>query len=332
MIRAEVKLPPDTVKSLILKHYGLQVRSLEKVRAVYKVETPFGIFGFKNAEELPDLPFIANCLRKIRQNGFERMPDFLLSNSREYLIDYDGESYFMEEWLDVVEVPKESFPFLEKIGTALRDFHHAAKGVMPEQASHRFEWGKRQKFLVDAYYKIRSWKQHRSANPLEVQILDFLHYRCSLAYEYLQGVSPDSLLKTCPESAVLCHGGLHHKNIMLDPDNQIWFIDFETMVYAERVLDLAQFLQYHAAPYQWNPLIVHTFLQAYQSRLSVPVSREEWKIFFSYLAFPRRFYNRMVRYFDNVEASHDLLLKLQETVDNDMAKQSLLIRYNPKII
>jgi CotS family spore coat protein len=319
--RAEVKLAPDIIKELVTKHYGLPIQTVDKVRAIYKITTPRGSFGFKNAEELPDLPFVTHCLHQIRQNGFERTPRVLLTNQGKYLLDHLGQTYFMEEWFDFAEVPKESFSYLSNIAATLADFHYSAKGIIPSSASHRFEWGKRREHLLTALYKIKGWKQRPARNVMEKSILDFLDYRCSLALDYIRHVSPNELISVCPEAAVLCHGGLHHKNILVDPHSTIWFIDFETMVYAERVMDLAQLLQYHAAPYNWNPMVVNTFLSAYISRLARPICAQEWNIFMSYLAFPRRFYNRMMRYFEHNEHPQEFLTKLVETMDQDLAKE-----------
>lgn len=325
-VKADVRIGPDRIKSLIKKHYSLKTLSIEKVRGVYKVETSSGVYGFKNAEELPDLPFIAGCLQKLKENGFTRIPGFLLTKNGEFLIhDHDG-TYFMEEWLDFLkEVPRKSFPYLKKIGEALADFHNASLNIpVPNKENFRFQWGKRHNFLQKAFHYISNWKQQdsrRSFSPyfsLEYSILDFLHERCWLAYEWIKDV------QSVPQSAVWCHGSLHHKNIMLDPQEQIWFIDFEKMVYSERVLDLAQLLQYHAFPYSWNLKVVQTFLQAYSSRVSVPVDQEEWKMFVSHLVYPRRLYTIMKRYFGSPTPQFEYLAKLRDIVDWEKEKEKLL--------
>ncbi|TJY44073.1 hypothetical protein E5161_01355 [Cohnella pontilimi] len=323
MIRAEVQLDPEIIQTLVQEHYGLPVLSLQKVRAIYKVFTPYGAFGFKNAEELPDLPLVARLLDRIRLGGFDRIPSFLRTIRGSYLVIHDNQTYFMEKWVELPEVPKLSYPNLASIGWALADFHRSAQGIIPPTESPRFEWGKRKGFLAEALRKLRQWKRYRN-KPEENKILDFLFYRCNWALESIRCCSPQRLSARCPDAAVLCHAGLHHKNILVDHQNKIWFIDFETLTYAERVMDLAQLLQYHASAYRWNPAVVNRFLYAYMSRIPAPLAPDEWKLFFSYLAFPRRFYNRMVRYFDSLDRPPELLLKLQETMDQDLEKEYYL--------
>lgn len=324
MDRAEVSLHPEVVKSLVEWHYGLTVVSLNKVRAIYHVITPSGQFGFKSAEELPDLPFVASCLEQIRDNGFERTPRFRRSLAGDYLITHEKQTYFLEEWLSCEEIPKNSFPYLEKIGITLADFHRASRGIVPDRQSHRFEWGQRRERLQQTYSWIVNWRLQLALSPQEREILDFMLYRCQIAYVYIQQISPKLLIDRYPETAVLCHGGLHHKNLMIDQKQNIWLIDFETLAYTERVMDLAQFLQYHAIVYGWNPRVVDTFLRAYTSRLERSIGPEEWNMFLSYVAFPRRILNRAVRYFENPTRPPAFLIKLRETLEQEVHKEPFL--------
>ncbi|MFC4769387.1 phosphotransferase [Effusibacillus consociatus] len=335
MYRADVNLDRSTIKSIILRYYDLDVISLKKVRAAYKVATEHGAYGFKNAAELPDLSFIRNCTEHIKKNGFPHLPDILPTNTGESLVQYDGEIYYMEQWIDAEEVSKANAAVIGKIGIALADFHHAAKGLLPAPDSSRFGWGKRRDFLRDAYLQILNWKkQDRTVLGigLERQMLDFLQYRCWLAHEYLKEVSYSNLLADSPEAAVLCHGSLHHKNILVGKEEEIWFIDWESMIYAERVLDLAQLLHYHAPPHAWNPSVIRRFFHGYQSRLSTPIAREEWKCFFSYLAFPRRFYTWMNRYFDTQQPTVKAYFKLKKIIDQDLGKEMFLQQFPPNRI
>ncbi|GBF10180.1 phosphotransferase [Tepidibacillus sp. HK-1] len=332
MLSANVDLSPDIIKSLIEKHYDLKVHSMVKVRAVYKVNTSIGLFGFKGAEELTDLPLIANYLQKIRDHGYTKIPNFLRSKEGNYLIKYEKNDYFMEEWLDLEEIPNKSYPYVKKIGETLADFHHATLEIRPEQDSDRFEWGKQPDFLQHSYQKLFEWDQkflYKSFNSLEKQMLDFLLKRNELAYQYIKDVDYHALLQFYPESAALCHGALQSRNIMLDEAGEIWLIDFETLAFAERVKDLAHFLEHHAKPYHWDTQMVFTFLNGYQSKLSRPITDDEWKIFFSYLAFPRRFYSRSIHYFDKKDLKPKDLYKLKEMIESEIDKEPLFTLFCP---
>lgn len=55
-VKADVYLTPETIRWLVREHYGLTVRSLEKVRGVYRVETDRGIMDSKKRMNCPISP------------------------------------------------------------------------------------------------------------------------------------------------------------------------------------------------------------------------------------------------------------------------------------
>lgn len=316
-VKADVTIEPQKIRSIITRCYDLEVVELEQVRAVYKVYTREGVYGFKNAEELPDLPLIAACLQQIKQNGFSRIPHLLYSKQGELLVHEDGESYFMEHWLQLWELPAHSLPYFHEAGSALALFHEASRNVAkPDPSDHRFQWGKQLALLEKSKQVLDRWHQEeKETNKWESWLLRFLHYRCEMGLQYIRAAPLDA------QYGVWCHNALQHRNIMLDGKGRVWLIDFETLAYAERVKDLAHFLECHARPLNWNPHACRRFLDAYQTHLKTPIQQQEWNLFFSYLAFPKRLYRRVKRYFGNGNRSPSQLERFIKTVKQEMAKE-----------
>lgn len=325
-VKADVDLTPETIRWLVREHYGLTVHSLEKVRGVYRVETDRGDYGFKKADELPDLPLIAGCLRHIKANGFGRIPEPVAAIDGKLMVDHKGEPYFMEEWLDLKEIPPYSLPYFEKIGVALAEFHRASAGLAPpETAPGRNRWGKHPALLAKASRRLETWRRRFRNSPADAPAqLAFLSTRCQLARQTIREVSQNTLLQDHPASAVWCHNALQHRNIMLDRREQIWFIDFETLAYAERVRDLAHLLEHHAAPYGWPPSAVRQFLSAYESGAAAPLSREEWLLLRAHLTFPERLYKRVRRCYGRPHARSKDWRELRKLLQREQMKESLL--------
>lgn len=316
-VKADVTIHPDRVRSIIEKNYGVDVFSLEQVRAVYKVETSKGIYGFKNAEELLDLPFVVDCLQKMKKNGFPRVPDFLYAMDGQLLVYDENEAYFMEEWLDLKELPKHSRPYWEKIGEALANFHQASCSIgRPAPFHSRNRWGKQHVSIKKGYKRLLTLKSRFPSIPL----LDYLQYRCEIAYEYIKNIAYEEIAY----SGVWCHKGLQRRNIMLDHTMEIWFIDFETLSYAERVADLAHFLRQHADDYGWNPDSILRFLQSYQSGLADPIQQQEWSFFLSSLFYPKRWIAKFPQIY------HDEY-QLQRALDQEYQKEQSL-RYLSRLL
>lgn len=328
----KVNLDKETVENLIFREYGLPVLKLKKVRGVYKATTEFGVFAFKNAEELNDLLFINDCLEQVKSHGFPNLPTFVPTVGGELILHYGGNHYLLERWIDAQEISPD-FSRVESLAAALADYHHAARRLIPAIDSCRYGWGLRAHFLKSCLSRIHEW---RNKQPVFVhtsygkEMFDFLQHRCEQAYAYVSQVSYSELISKAPEAAVLCHGSLHHKNILVDVNEKIWFIDPESMIYAERVLDLAQLIHYHAPAYGWDVEIVQRFLGGYESRLNKPLLKEEWSCFMSYLAFPRRLQNAMFQFFSGGEPRNASYLKLKKTIEQEWPKEPFFIKYGPQ--
>jgi thiamine kinase-like enzyme len=210
----------------------------------------------------------------------------------------------------------------------LADFHQASRSVPPDYTNHiRYFFGLRQRFLEKMYRKLHGWRK-TSSQPIELAQLDFALHRLDQAYSYIKDVPVDSIAHT----AVWCHGGLQHRNIMLDHQDQVWLIDFETLTFMERVADLAQFLQYHGFKYGWAPSAVQIFLDAYNDRLDVPISMEERKWFLSYLTFTKRMASRLNRYFGNRNRTPKDFIKCKETLDKEFKKEGVLLQVHKQLL
>jgi CotS family spore coat protein len=325
-VKADVHISPEEVTRIIETQYGIKVHSLTKVRAVYKARTSHGVYGFKNAEEMPDLPFIISCLNRIKENGFQRIPGFLPSITGDWLVYDNGEAYFMEEWLDLTEVPLDSFPYWKKIATALADFHEASRKIIPEEKNERQYLGQRHHYLKNMLGKLQNWRRafHHSRKTAQ---LDFALSRAKLAYHLIKDVSSEKMA----DHAVWCHGGLQHRNIMMNRQQQIWLIDFETLTFMERVADLAQFIQYHGYAYNWPPSAVWVFLSAYEKRAAKPLHPDEWKMFFSYLIFPKRLGSRLHRYYGNRSPDQKDWEKCVSTIAKEIRKETFIQQIRPLI-
>lgn len=327
----EVNLNKETVKNLIFRHYCMPVLTLKKVRGIYKSTTEQGCYGFKNAKEMADLPFIHYCSEYIKFRGFPYLPSFIPTLAGELALQYEGETYFLEQWINAREFNVASNQF-ERLAVSLADFHQAARGLIPAKNSHRYGWGFRPSVLIYCLSWINEWRKNHPIFQLTgfgQEMLDFLRYRCERAYAYVAKVSFTELYGKAPDSAVLCHGSLHQKNILIDSNENIWFIDLESLIYAERVLDLAQLLHYHAPTYNWDIKIIRRFIQSYESRLQQPILEEEWRCLLSYLSFPRRLLNSMFQYFGEAEPLNSSYLKLKKIIEQEWLKERFLKEFEP---
>ncbi|MCQ6267483.1 phosphotransferase [Fictibacillus sp. WQ 8-8] len=327
----KVFLSDAVLSSLIYTHYGLTVQSIERVLAIPKVHTDQGIFGFKNANELNDLPFVAHCIEWMKQNHFSFIPSVLPCHNGQVYFEHGNELYYMEEWAKGRDILFADLSLCERIGATLAHFHHAADGAVPPPDSSRMEYGSRVHKLIGVYQDIQKWKTEYKPVPewtFEPWMLDVLETRCRLAYSYIHRLEEEH----GEVKGALCHGSLHQRNILLDGDQKIYFIDVESLVFAERPYDLASFIHYYAPSYNWNPAVIHRFIKGYQEHSVQSLSFNEWKFLFSFLAFPRRVESWCYRHFGSQTPSESTYFKLLGILVHDQPKESLFTQFHPETL
>jgi Ser/Thr protein kinase RdoA (MazF antagonist) len=293
VLRSDVQLSPDRVKALVEQYYAMSVHDLTKVRAAYKVSTPQGVFAFKNARKLQDLSFVQEMTRHLKERGFTRIPDLLPAGS-ELLIRHLDEVYYMEEWLTHVrEVSPKQSDWLEPAGDALARFHLALADFPRERCPKKREVSGEWPAFLDRHHRYVQHLQQVYPAAFDIQgVLAFFDQRFRQAqYWDRQSRSRGSGI----QGVTLCHGSLHHENIMLDKQQQVWLIDFERMARDARVKDLAQLMQYHFPRRGWPWEEVQRFLQAYMEVSSFGMG--EGPALLSRMAMPLKMVGALYRVF-----------------------------------
>jgi Ser/Thr protein kinase RdoA (MazF antagonist) len=249
-LQANIELDPYIVQQLVETYYGYKVKKIQKVRAVYQLETDQGIVGFKNARKMKDIRFIQAVIEHLFTHGFSKIPTLRKTLSGKLLLRYQGEVYVMEEWLQHVrEVSSEQEDWLYPVGKSLATYHQAVDSFpenrIPKERI-RAPWNE---WLVYQYRKI--------IRTEATETKDWLLRRMQLAYWQWE--------QQPRASFHLCHGSLHQENIMIDSNKEIWLIDYERLTYDEKGKDLAQLLMYHFRFHSWNSQAVEQLLGGYES-------------------------------------------------------------------
>ncbi|SDN30840.1 spore coat protein, CotS family [Fictibacillus solisalsi] len=325
----KVFLSDAVLSSLINTNYGLNVHSIDRILSIPKVSTNRGIFGFKNANELIDLPFVYQCIKWIRLNGFPFIPSVLPCKNGQVYFEHDNELYYMEEWVKGEDILFADLPLIEQIGSTLARFHQASEGIVPPKNSPRMEYGQRLEKLHRIHQDVQRWKSRYEPVPewiMEPWMLDVLEMRCRLSSSYIRDVQND----VGGVKGVLSHGSLHQRNILLNAEGEIHLIDVESLLFAERTYDLASFIHYFAPSHNWNPSVIHRFIKGYHEASREPLSYSEWRCLFSFLAFPRRMESWCYRHFDHpTEFSY---FKLLGILVHDQQKEDLFKQYYPSLL
>lgn len=321
MLHADVTIEPSEVRMLVETHYPFRVTRLEKVRAAYRVETDQGVYAFKNARKLKDLGFIAGVVEHVKKRGFPRLPAPIATKDDQWLVTFRNHPYYMEEWLEhVEEVSPKRHDWLGQAARALAQYHACFKRYRHSRCpSRRQERGIWPQYLM-AQWRWLSGVQSAWATPVDgMEHLSFLKYRLQLAWQSWKRAEEWRRSGNGPIS-VLCHGSLHHENILMDGEKQVWLIDYERMAWDDRVRDLAQLMQYHFPRHGWPEQEMSRFLDGYHKEY--PLRTSEYAALCSRMAAPPKFF-RLARKVI-IERGTSLLRRWDDTVRTEKRKDPYL--------
>jgi Ser/Thr protein kinase RdoA (MazF antagonist) len=251
---AKIELSPDEIKLLVERYYGYEIFNIQKVRAVYKLETDQGMVAFKSAKKIKDISFIDSVTHHLHTHGFTCVPFLKKTNRNTLLLTYKGNDYVVEQWLpaSVREISPYERDWLFDVGQSLARFHlsiHSYPFHSISKRRVRGEWGKWFRKKYKQIKRSSNWNHTR----LKYWLLDRMKHAEAQHHRY-----PDITTQ-------LCHGSLHHENILMDADKKVWLIDFERLTYDAIGKDLAQVLMYHFLFHPWNREDVEQYLAGYQT-------------------------------------------------------------------
>lgn len=270
-LSVDVFLSPEQVKFLVEENYRLEVYRLDKVRAAYKVVTNQGVFAFKNARKMKDITQITIMIQHLKTSGFDKLPQVIPTGLGEYLLPYKSEYYCMEVWLEhMKEVSPRKMNWLKSSGIALAKYHYAGSSIpssliLPQRMG-KGDWDRR---ISRWQQKMRDLKDKSFYDPMEIRLLKLIQERILFLeqiFKLLKGRFPK-------QGYTLCHGSLHHENILVDQQKEIWLIDYERMVWDHRAKDLAQLMEYHFLDFYWPQKYVKLFLDSYHH--TFPLDQQE---------------------------------------------------------
>lgn len=295
-IHVDVKLPASKVKELVEYHYTLMVNRISKVRAAYRVETDQGVFAFKNAYKLQDIDFIHEMIQILHRQGFHRIPNIILCKDQSRLISYAEELYYLEEWLpNVREVNRKKMNWLTPAGEAFYEYHQIlAKIPLDLIPKKRDSNGKWEANFQKSLRRLQRIHKRTFRTDWEQTLFSFFHDRLLYAQNLLESSGPS------PFPSTLCHGSLHHENIMIDKSKKVWLIDYERMTWEDPTKDLAQLMEYHFPSHYWPKAPIEEFLSSYCGTSvgldDIPYLKARLAVSSKFLRNFRAFYQREIEY------------------------------------
>lgn len=300
----------NTVKTKILPMYNLEDSSIENIkfkkteknRAVYKISNEKNIFCLKKVYyDEGTLLFIYSVMEWFARNEI-KLPKMLPSKNNGRFTKADGMLFMLCPWVkgkkcdfDNLEHILLSIENLAKMHTCSRNFK-AIEGSLIKIGFDSLYISTLKHFnkILDSF-NIATKIHHK--DKFSSIFLDIFDANLHLAEEslFISGLINHGNL-----SKSLCHGDYVNKNILIDNKN-VWVIDFDKASLNYSMYDLCYFMRrlLKRSNTNWDIDLTRKILKTYNS--IAPLTEDDFKYVFSYLAFPQKYWRLSKDYYNNIK-------------------------------
>jgi CotS family spore coat protein len=290
---------PETV----LEQYELELKELTKGRGAYICDTDKGrkvLIPFRGSKERAE--YLSEMLRLLTEYGFQAEKICLTREGEASAEDDLGVRYWLKDFTEGSECSTSREEEMRGAVSELARFHTAAAAVVPEAPKIMLRvrsepgelYGRHERELV----KVKNYiYQRRSRNEPERLFLEQYPYYIEQAGRAVSGI--EESLSADKATKTICHGAFHQHNILRRPEG-MRIINFETALWNEPVVDLANFVRKMMEKNQWDLKLGIGIIESYDRKRTL--SKKEWKLLFNILLFPEKFWKISNHYYNSHKA------------------------------
>ncbi|PWI58094.1 CotS family spore coat protein [Sulfoacidibacillus thermotolerans] len=325
-------------KSEVLRarQYFEHIRTVEPIQNVWKVTTTNDRQYALKQTTLPieRIAFMADALDELHRRGFKRVSRIVRSaqSNKPYLID-SGHTFYASEWMPGLPVQLASMRQLNAAAKTLAQFHEHSRNYeyepyQPANAFHIFDHLlNRKQDLIRLRKRIEQQQNKTKFDELCLQQFEKADKQANEALALCKLPEVETHLKQALQHPGLCHLDVTRSNLIVHPAGFVQLIDFDTMTFGPRTLDLAHLLRRAMQAYgAWSNEVALIPLIAY-NRVQ-PLVQGEYLLLESLLTFPHRFWRVVNAYYNdlpNTDESFQFHLKhLQESLALEGQRETFL--------
>lgn len=329
-------LQKNCIDPFILAQYALKVKKLQPFKAVYRLETDQGPKMLKRSNVTePKLLYIYEAMDYLFKQGFKQVPPFIPTIEGLPYVTYNGDYYFLSDWVKGRESDFRSRSDLDLVTRTLAEFHKTAKGlVLSPQAKTKFMWGKWPESFASRCQDLHKFEAIAEAKaqkgPFDRKYLANLDYYYNMGQEALQTLANSryqELVEEAKKDRCFCHRDVAGRNFIITPDKKCFLIDFDYSRFDVRITDLFRLLERTMKKVHWDINAAKHILNIYNS--VYPMEAKEYPVLLAFMQFPQKFWRLSERYYSKSKDWPDnkYAKKLKLLLGQRMAKEIFLQKF-----
>ncbi len=275
---------------------GLKVNQIIPARNAYRIMTDKGFFCLKKPrfpEE--DMDFIFAAVEHLAENGFSNTFRLVRQKNGDSFISFEGEKYFLIEWIDGRECDFLNPLDLDAAIDMLAKLHNAAEGYMPAACPpDRFFYGKWPEYFRRRIDEMELIKE-RVLSKAEKSDIDgiYLDYvnMCirdgEEALRLLHETDYEELSTESERKRSFIHHDYAYHNILHAFDGRTYIVDFDYCIGDIRIHDIGSLIIRDMKKSNWDIERALNILEGYNRRN--PISNNELMVLAPFFIFPQDF-------------------------------------------
>ncbi|GAA0121242.1 MAG: CotS family spore coat protein [Clostridium argentinense] len=319
----------------IERQFDIKIESIKPNKGVYFLKTDDGAKCLKKINYgTQKLLFVYGAKEHLYKSGFLNIDRYFLNKEGNPYALVNEDIYTLSQWIDGRECDFYNDDDLVIAAKNLAYMHIASKGYEPPENSklksdlgrwpHLIE--KRIKSFDKMKEMVRKKKNHKY--DFDMNYLKSVDYYKELSKKALENLNSSDYFEICrqtEENKSFCHHDYTYHNIIINDNNEVNVIDFDYCKREVRVYDISNFLIKVLKRREWDIKYANLIIDAYNS--ISPLEKEEYKVLYSFLLFPQRYWRLCNRYYYNeVNWIQNTFNKKMEELISEQEKFGIFIK------
>lgn len=294
----------DEIRSAIEANYCINVKSIEKVKNTYKIETDDRGYCIKIIKyQFPHFYFIISAINHLQKKGFETIPDILKTKDNLDYITLGNSFAYLTEWIPSRVSNYDNPIELELISKKLGELHSCSNGfLINSKMQPRYGWYSWIKTFETRCNEILDFKnriyQKAYKSDFDKIFLENINSEIQRGLDSINGLKQNNYFKLMDKEIMkcgFCHHDFAHHNVLVDEKGELNIIDFDYCILDSHIHDLSSLLIRAMKYGKWNDEKADLIINNYS--LSNSVTSEELILMKYFIKFPQSFWQIGLQYY-----------------------------------
>lgn len=324
---------PNDVSKILIQKYGIHCIDVEMRKNIYKVSSKEGDYCLKTVKyELPHLKFIMGAMNHLRNNKFNRVPEFIKTIDGSDYIDFENGYAYLIPWIKS-RLSNYDNPYdLMKASSKLAELHVCSEGFCitsdMKPRNYWFKWINNFETRCDEILNFKE-RINQKAKKSEFDKIyeDMIESQLSIARQSIDELKNAGYMEYMIKEAMklcFCHHDYAHHNVLIDTNGDVVVIDFDYCILDSHLHDLSSLLIRAMKDGNWSMNITETILDNYNKNNHV--HEEEIPIMAAFMRFPQQFWQIGIQYYWEMQDwGEDFFIKKLDKYKEDIDERNSFI-------